>query len=61
MNRHKPDIAYAINKMSIYTSNPSKYHCKTIIRVLKYLRYTLTYRLHYTMYSVILERYSDGN
>jgi len=36
-------------------------HYKAINRVLKYLRYTLDYELHYIDYSTILEGYSDAN
>jgi len=36
-------------------------HWKAIKRVLKYLKYTLDYELHYTGYSTILEGYSDAN
>ena len=31
------------------------------MRVLKYLRFTRDYRLHYTRYHVVLEGYSDAN
>ena len=37
------DIAYAINKLSKYTSNPKAKHCQGIMRVLKYLRFTRDY------------------
>ena len=36
-------------------------HCKTIKKVLKYLRYTLYYDLHYIDYPIVLERYNDAN
>ena len=32
-----------------------------MVRVLRYLRYTLNYRLHYLRYTVVLEGYSDAN
>jgi hypothetical protein len=35
-------------------------HCKVINRILKYLRYVLDYRLHYTRYTSILESYGDS-
>ena len=37
------DIAYAVNKLSKYTSNPGAKHCQGIMRVLKYLRFTRDY------------------
>ena len=49
------------SKLSRYRSNPGVDHWKAIIRVLKYLRYTQNYGLHYTRYPAILEGYSDAN
>ncbi|KAL6318546.1 hypothetical protein AAG906_000624 [Vitis piasezkii] len=46
MSCTRPDIAYAVSKLSRYTSNPGAKHWQGIIRVLKYLRFT---------------RYSDAN
>ena len=57
----RPDIAYAVNKLSRYTSNPGVMHWQGIMRVLKYLRFTCDYGLHYTRYPVVLEGYSDAN
>ena len=61
MNYTRPDIAYSISKLSRYTSNPRVDHWKAIIKVLRYLRYTLNYGLNYTRYPVVLEGYSDAN
>ena len=61
MNCTRPDIAYSVSKLSRYISNPRVNHWKAIIRVLKYLRNTLNYGLHYTRYPVVLEGYSDAN
>ena len=55
------DIAYAINKLSRYTSNPGAMHWQRIMRVLKYLRFTRDYGLHYTRYPTVLEGYNDAN
>ena len=57
----RPDIANAVNKLSRYTSNPGTNHWKGIVRVLKYLRFTRNYELHYTRYPVVLEGYTDAN
>ena len=46
MNCTRPDIAYAVIKLSRYTSNPSPDHWKAIVRVLRYLKYTQNYGLH---------------
>ncbi|RVW11957.1 Retrovirus-related Pol polyprotein from transposon TNT 1-94 [Vitis vinifera] len=61
MSCTRPDIAYAVGKLSRYTSNPGAKHWKGIIRVLKYLRFTRDYGLHYTRYPAVLEGYSDAN
>ena len=61
MSCTRPDIAYAVSKLSRFTSNPSADHWKAILRVLKYLRYTRNYGLHYTRYPAVLEGYADAN
>ena len=61
MSCRRPDIAYVVRKLSRYTSNSGTEHWKAIVRVLKYLRYTRNYGLHYTRYLVVLEGYSDAN
>ena len=61
MNCTRLDIAYSVSKLSRYTSNPGVDHWKTIIRVLRYLRYTQNYGLHYTRYPAVLEGYCDAN
>ena len=57
----RPNIAYTVSKLSRYTSNPNDGHWKGIIRVLRYLRYTHDYGLHYTRYPAVLEGYCDAN
>ena len=47
MNCTRPDIAYTVSKLSRYTSNPSPDHWKAIVKVLRYLKYTQNYGLHY--------------
>ena len=54
-----PDIAYIVSKLSRYTNNPNDDHWKGVIRVLRYLRYTRDYGLHYTRYLEVLEGYCD--
>ena len=41
-------------------SNPNDDHWKGFIRVLRFLRYTRDYGLHYTRYPIILEGYCDA-
>ncbi|GJV58025.1 zinc finger, CCHC-type containing protein, partial [Tanacetum coccineum] len=38
MTSTRPDIAYAVGRLSRFTSNPSRQHWKAITRVFKYLR-----------------------
>ena len=61
MNCTRPDITYVVSKLSAYTSNPSAEHWTAIVRVLRYLRYTRSYGLHYTRYPAVLEGYTDAN
>ncbi|GJX29094.1 putative RNA-directed DNA polymerase [Tanacetum coccineum] len=57
----RPDLAYAVSRLSRYTSNPSVAHWKAMTRVLHYLRYNRDYGLHYDRYPAVIEGYSDAN
>ncbi|GKA84718.1 zinc finger, CCHC-type containing protein, partial [Tanacetum coccineum] len=57
----RPDIAFALGKLSMYTSNPGTQHWQAIQRVLKYLKKTMNYKLTYTGYSSVLEGYTDAS
>ncbi|GKC78192.1 zinc finger, CCHC-type containing protein [Tanacetum coccineum] len=57
----RPDIAFAVGKLSRYTSNPGTQHWQAIQRVLKYLKKTMDYRLTYTGYPLVLEGYIDSS
>ncbi|GKB01907.1 putative RNA-directed DNA polymerase [Tanacetum coccineum] len=57
----RPDLAYAVSKLSRYTSNPSYAHWKAITRVLHYLTYNRDYGLHYDKHHAVIEGYSDAN
>ena len=61
MSCTRSDIASTVSKLSRYTSNPNDDHWKGIIRVLRFLRYTRDYGLHYTRYPAVLEGYCDAN
>ncbi|KAL6286505.1 hypothetical protein ACE6H2_010895 [Prunus campanulata] len=61
MNSTRPDLAYSISRLSRYTSNPGHEHWDALIRVLRYLKNTMSYGLHYTRYPPVLEGYSDAN
>nr|GEX04747.1 zinc finger, CCHC-type [Tanacetum cinerariifolium] len=56
----RPDISFAMGKLSRYTSNPGTQHWQVIQRVLKYLKKTMDYRLVYSGYPLVLEGYTDA-
>ncbi|GJW54778.1 zinc finger, CCHC-type containing protein [Tanacetum coccineum] len=56
-----PGIAFAMGKLSRYTSIPGTQHWKAIQRVLKYLKKTMDYRLVYYRYPSVLEGYTDAS
>ncbi|KAD4585600.1 hypothetical protein E3N88_23201 [Mikania micrantha] len=57
----RPDLAYAVSRPSRYTSNPSSEHWKSMTRLLRYLRYTRNYGLHYGRDPAVIEGYNDAN
>ena len=61
MNCTKPDIAYAIGRLSRYTQSPNWDHWTVVRRVLKYLRGTINYGLCFSGFSSVLEGFSDAN
>lgn len=61
MTSTRPDIAYAVGRLSRFTSNPSRHHWHAITRVFKYLRGTMNYGLSYVGYPSVLEGYSDAS
>nr|GEV19870.1 zinc finger, CCHC-type [Tanacetum cinerariifolium] len=61
MTSTRPDITYVVDRLSRFTSNPSRQHWKTITRLFKYLRGTMNYGLSYVGYSSVLEAYSDAS
>ncbi|GKD73296.1 zinc finger, CCHC-type containing protein [Tanacetum coccineum] len=61
MTSTRPNIAYAVGKLSRDTSNPSTHHWHDIIRVFKYLKKTMDYGLSYVGFPSVLEGYSDAS
>ncbi|GKC62379.1 zinc finger, CCHC-type containing protein [Tanacetum coccineum] len=61
MTSTRPDIAYAVGRLSRFTSNPSRQHWHAITRVFKYLKGTMNYGLSYVGYPSVLEGYSDAS
>ena len=60
-NRTRLDIAFAILRLSRYTSNPSTMHWITLERVFRYLIGTINSFLHFIGYPNVLEGYCDAN
>ncbi|GJR13999.1 hypothetical protein Tco_0796651 [Tanacetum coccineum] len=59
MTSTRPDIAYAVGRLSRFTSDPGRHHWHAITRVFKYLKGTMNYGLSYVGYPSVLEGYSD--
>jgi hypothetical protein len=57
----RPDISYAVSKLSRFTSNLGDDHWKALEGVLRYLRGTTSFRIHYSWCPPALEAYSDSN
>lgn len=61
MSYTRPNICYMVSKLGRYTSNLGTGHWRRIVRVLRYLRYTCSYGLHYSKCPAVSEGYSDVN
>lgn len=57
----RPDIAFAVSKLSRFVSNPGDDHQHALERVMRYLKGNAIYGIHYTGYPRVLEVYSDSN
>ncbi|CAM8890474.1 unnamed protein product [Rhodiola kirilowii] len=61
MTSTRPDIAFAVGKLSRYTSNPSMQHWQAIHRVLRYLKGTMNFGLVYLDFPSVIEGFSDAS
>ncbi|KAA0038918.1 Retrovirus-related Pol polyprotein from transposon TNT 1-94 [Cucumis melo var. makuwa] len=61
MNYTRSDIAYAVSRLSRYTHNPDRYHWDALRHLLRYLKGTIDYCLHFDKFSAVLEGYCDAN
>lgn len=61
MNSNRLDIAYSVSELRRYTSSAGHDHWNALIRVLRYLKYTMNYGLHYAKYPLALKGYNDAN
>jgi hypothetical protein len=57
----RPDISFVESKLSRYMSNPGDDHWHALERVLRYLKGTMIYGIHYSGHPAVLEGYSDAN
>ena len=61
MHCTRPEISFAVSKLSKYTSNPSRDHWKAIERVLGYLKHTSSFGLFYNPFPSVVEGFSDAS
>ena len=57
----RPDIPFAVSKLSRFMSNPDSDHWHALERVMCYLKGTMSYGIHYSGHPAVLEGYSDTN
>jgi hypothetical protein len=57
----RPDISFAVSKLSRFTSNPGDDHWRALERVMHYLVGIMEYGIHYSGFPAVLKGYSDAN
>jgi hypothetical protein len=57
----RPDISFAMSKLSRFMSNLGIDHWHALERVMRYLCGTMSYGIHYLGHPAVLEGYSDAN
>ena len=57
----KPNISFAVSKLSRFVSNSKENHWRALERVLRYLKGTMSYGICYTGHPKVLEGYCDAN
>lgn len=57
----RPDISFAVTKLSRFMSNPGIDHWRALERILRYLKGTMSYVIHYSGHQAVLEGYCDSN
>jgi len=61
IQQNRPDIAYAVGRLSMFTSNPKKEYWAALERVFKYLRETIDYYFTCIGYPDATKGNSDAN
>jgi hypothetical protein len=57
----RPDISFAMSKLSRFVSNLGDDHWHALERAMRYLKGTMNYGIHYSRNPKVLEGYSDSN
>jgi hypothetical protein len=57
----RPDISFAVGKLSQFVTNHGDVHWQVLKRVFRYLKGTVSYGVHYSGYPRVLEGYIDSN
>ena len=57
----RPDISFAVCKLSRFVLNPGDDHWRALERVMHYLKGTMSYGICYTKHPKVLEGYCDAN
>src|SRR4051812_12440678 len=57
----RPDIMFFVCKLSRFVSNPGDVHWHSVERIVRYLKGTENYGIHYTESLSVLEGYCDAN
>ena len=57
----RPDISFAMGKLSRFMSKPGIDHWHALERVMRYLNGTMSYGIHYSGHPPVLEGYCDAN
>jgi len=57
----RPDIAYAVNTLCRFNSNPTFSACRAAVRLLQYVRATVDYGIQYSGHQLKTEAYSDSD
>jgi hypothetical protein len=57
----RPEISFAVSKLSRFMSKPGIDHWHTLKRVMRYLCGTMSCDIHYSGHPAMLEGYSDAN
>jgi hypothetical protein len=55
----RPDISFAVSKLSRFVSNPGDNHWRALKRVMHYLKDVVSYDIHYIGYPKVLDGYCD--